>query len=145
MRKLLVSCICITLLIGCRETISPKSLGLSYKKETTVNVKGRKMSIKLDKINEGRCIGEEINCIWGGLISVDFIVENSVKVSLSTLRWYFPDEKIVPENNEMVSFKLGHESYLLQLQRIDIQSPDRGYIARTPKENYSVFVRISKN
>ncbi len=142
MRKSIIIGLCLTISLGCRVNIEPDTLGIAYKQEVKWVVGNKNMSVKLNELKEGRCIGNEIICVWSGMVSMQFMIENQ-EVDIFSTRWGFEQE---PQsvNGEQSEFVINGQKYILQLNRIDIKNPDKGLLARTPKENYTVFVTIIK-
>lgn len=142
MKKSVIVGLCLTLLLSCREKIEPNTLGITYREEVKWAIDGKKITVKLNELTEGRCIGDEIVCIWGGMISMKFVIENQ-QVDLFSTRWGF-EQTTQPLQGEQSDFVVNGQTYTLQLNRVDIKNPDKGLLARTPKENYTVFVIIKK-
>lgn len=145
---------------GCnsKDKISPKTarvddvFGLKYKGQTTLKVGSGRVTLALSDIDEGRCIGKNIVCIWGGYISVSLLVDTNtpIKLWLNGLTLDQLNSLPAPAPTEATylkeaRIKLNDEPYIIRFEKVDVKNPNEEYIRATPKENYTVWLKIFKS
>ncbi|WP_428667990.1 hypothetical protein [Runella sp.] len=145
---------------GCRskDDISPKTapidevFGLKYQDKTTLKAEGDKFNLELSDIEDGRCIGKNIVCIWAGDISVNLLLDNtqSVKLRLNGLTLdkltSLPASTPIESNYlKEVRIKLNNEPYIIRLESVDVKNLNEEQASLTPKENYTVWLKILKS
>lgn len=150
----------IGLLFGCSlgDNISPKTVstrntfGLKYKDITNLKAEGIKINLELSEIEDGRCLGKNIVCIWGGDIFVTLLLDNTQVIKLRLNGLTLDKLTSLPAPTPMeasyrkeVRVKLNEEPYIIHLEKVDVKNLNEEQASLTPKENYTVWLRIFKS
>ena len=144
---------------GCnlKDEISPKTapisevFGLKYKDKTILKIGSERKSLELSDIEDGRCIGKNLICIWGGDIYVTLLLENNNPIKLRLNGLTLDKLTSLPlstpiESNYLkeVRIKLNDEPYIIRLEKVEIKNLNEERASLTPKENYTVWLKIVK-
>lgn len=145
---------------GCRpkNDISPKTapvdnaFGLKYKDKTIIKIKGLKSNstLELSELEDGRCIGKNIVCVWGGDIFVTLLLDNDTVIRLR-LNGPTLDQLTsspVPARAgyaKEARIKLNNVPCIIRLEQVDVKNLNEEWAGLTPKENYTVWLKIFKD
>ncbi len=147
-------------LSGChlKDDISPKTapideiFGLKYKDKTTLKTGGNRLSLVLSDIEDGRCIGKNIICIWAGDITVNLLLDNNKLLKLRLNGLTLDQLNSLPAPNPVeasylkeVRIKLNDDPYIVRLEKVDVKNLSEEKASLTPKENYTVWLKIFKS
>lgn len=150
----------IGLVPGCnfKDAVSPKTVpigeifGLKYKDKTALKATGDRLNLELTDIEDGRCIGKNIVCIWAGDISVSLLLDTNklIKLRLNGLTLdkltSLPASTPIESNYlKEVRVKLNNEPYIIRLEKVDVKNLNEEKASLTPKENYTVWLKIFKS
>lgn len=144
---------------GCRpkNDISPKTapvdnaFGLKYKDKTIIKAERLKSTLELSELEDGRCIGKNIVCVWAGDIWVTLVFDNNTVVKLrldgptldqlTSLPAPIPMEAAYTKEARV---ELNNVPYIVRLERVDVKNLNEEWAGSTPKENYTVWLKIFK-
>lgn len=130
-----------------------KEFGLKYQGKTTLAVaNSSSTSIVFSNLKESRCIGENIVCISAGVLNFDLNFSDGQILSFGVTDW-LTDKKVsysdkdLNQNPKRISVKLdgpssGNANLLVYVERVEIKDPNRQAISATPKENYTLRLKI---
>ncbi|MDF7816389.1 hypothetical protein P1X15_02245 [Runella sp. MFBS21] len=145
---------------GCRpkNDISPKTapvdnaFGLKYKDKTSIEVEGTKSTLELSELEDGRCIGKNIVCVWAGDIFVTLLLDNDTVIRLQlngpTLDQLTSSAVSIYARAgyaKEATVKLNNVPYIIRLEQVDVKNLNEEWAALTPKENYTVWLKIFKD
>jgi hypothetical protein len=129
-----------------------KVFGLNYKGQTRIKAENSNVTLGLTDIEDGRCIGKNIVCIWAGDISVSLLLDNTklIKLRLNGLTLdkltSLPASTPIESNYlKEVRIKLNNEPYIIRLEKVDVKNLNQEKASLTPKENYTVWLKIFKS
>ncbi len=144
---------------GCRpkNDISPKTapiddaFGLKYKDKTSIKVEDTKLALELSEFEDGRCIGKNIVCVWAGDIFVTLLLDNDTVIRLQlngpTLDQLTSSPVPIPARAgyaKEARVELNNVPYIVRLERVDVKNLNEEWAGSTPKENYTVWLKIFK-
>jgi hypothetical protein len=120
-------------------------LALKEKETVTVKLDNQDVKIQLLEIKEERCIGKMITCFWEGSLAIKLAISNADKTSI-VLGWWGKNKPtghlpIPPPDAQIL---INNVPYEVSFEQVDIKNPNEDYIPATPKENYTIWVKLTK-
>jgi hypothetical protein len=138
----------LTTVMNCKpkelKPVEPDGMYAIKEKQTvTVKLDTKNTKIQLLEISEGRCIGRNIVCVWAGVLTVKLTISNADKmpIELSLKTDYKYPEGIAPSDAQI---QIDNVPYVVSFEQVDIKKPNEDNIGVTPKENYTIWLRLIK-
>lgn len=128
-----------------KELTPDEILDLKVNQTFPIKIETRSTKIQLLSINESRCIGRNIVCIWGGLISIKLAVTNADKtpIELSIVQGgSMRGPESIPYSDTQI--KIDNVPYVISFEKVDVKNPNEDNIAATPRENYTIWLKLTK-
>lgn len=148
MKTILIFLLIVLGTMACQQSVSSDSVALSdsfmLTKQATVllNTGTQKIVVQLTDINESRCLGTNIVCVWEGELNLKVKLGDN-QVEVIGQGGSLDNPNAIQQKNKAETIIQG-TTYAVLLDKIEIKNPDKTNIANTPKENYKVWIKVIK-